>query len=139
MKILIADDDFVSRTKLEALLSAYGDCQTAKNGDEAIEMFEKAYKESAGYNLITMDIDMPGMNGHEVVNRIRQWEAQNDAFRQNKEVKILMTTGMRSRTDLVASFREGCEGYLRKPVTPESIEQALAKIGVCKPVEIENS
>ena len=35
MKILIVEDDFVSRTKVEALLSLYGNCDTAEDGDQA--------------------------------------------------------------------------------------------------------
>ena len=72
MKILIADDDFVSRSKLEALLSEYGDCDTAEDGDQAMAMFQKAYLASDGYDLITLDIDMPGANGHDVLKKMKE-------------------------------------------------------------------
>ncbi len=137
MKILIVDDDFVSRRKLEALLSVYGECDIAEEGSQGYEMFEKSHDYSSGYDLVTMDIEMPGMSGHEVLRKIREWEEANDVYRHGGAAKILMATSMQSRTDIMSSLREGCEGYLRKPITPENLEEALAKIGINKPDHIE--
>jgi len=137
MKILIVDDDFVSRSKLEALLSAYGDCDTAENGREGFELFQKSHEDSSCYDLITMDIDMPGISGHEVLAIIRKWEEANEIYKQGGNVKILMATSMQSNTDIMTSFREGCEGYLKKPITPESLEEALDKIGINKADYVE--
>ncbi len=137
MKILIVDDDFVSCSKLEALLSVYGECDIAEDGSQAFEMFEKSHENSPGYDLVTMDIEMPGMSGHEVLRKIREWEEANDIYKHGENAKILMVTSMLSRTDIMSSFREGCEGYLRKPITPENLEEALAKIGINKPGHVE--
>jgi two-component system, chemotaxis family, chemotaxis protein CheY len=130
MRILIVDDDFVSRTKLEALLSEYGDCDAAEDGQQAIDMFEQAHDQSAGYDLITMDIDMPGMSGHEVLSRIREWEETHEVYKQGQNARVLMSTSMQSRTDIMSSFRAGCEGYLKKPITPEKLTEALASIDI---------
>jgi len=137
MKILIVDDDFVSRSKLEALLSVYGDCETAENGNQAFEMFQKSCENSSSYDLITMDIDMPGMSGHEVLSKIREWEEARNLCKHRGNVKILMATSMQSRTDIMSSFREGCEGYLKKPITPENLAEALDKIKIDKPDNAE--
>jgi two-component system chemotaxis response regulator CheY len=134
MRILVADDDLVSRTKLEVLLEAHGQCDTAKDGDQAWDSFQKAHQESKPYDLITMDIDMPGMNGHEVVAKIRQWEKENTSYETSKEAKILMVTSMQSRTDAIASFREGCECFIRKPIKPDDLTEALEKLGILKSV-----
>ena len=131
MKILIVDDDFVSRAKLQALLNTYGDCETAENGNQAFEMFTKTHKDSAKYDLITMDIDMPGMNGDEVLKKIRDWEDSNNIHIHNGEnVKVLMVTSMNTRKNIMASFRKGCEGFLPKPITPENLTKALNAIGI---------
>ena len=84
MRILIIDDDFVSRSKLEALLTVYGDCDTAEDGNKGFEMFEKSHKDSSSYDLITMDIDMPGISGHEVLSKIREWEEANEIYKQGQ-------------------------------------------------------
>ncbi len=130
MRILIVDDDFVSRAKLGALLCDYGVCFVAGDGHQALDMFEKAHDQSVNYDLITMDIDMPGMSGHEVLSRIREWEEAHHVYQQGHCAKVLMSTSLQSRTDIVSSFREGCEGYLRKPVTPEKLAEALAAIDI---------
>ena len=128
MRILVVDDDLVTRTKLETLLGACGECDTAEDGDQAWELFQKAHRESRPYGLITMDIDMPGMNGHEVVTKIRKWEKENTNIAADKEAKVLMITSMQSRTDAIASFREGCERFLRKPIKPDDLDWALGRI-----------
>ena len=130
MRILIVDDDYVSRTKLKALLSAYGDCDTVPNGAMAVEMFTTAHAENVPYDLISMDVNMPGNRGQDVVKQIRDWEDQNRIPQQGKEVKVLMVTVMNTAQDIVSSFRQGCEGYLVKPVTPDSLRKALVQIGI---------
>jgi len=139
MRILIVDDDFVSRTKLDALLSEYGNCDVAEDGYQALAMFEQAHGQSAPYGLITMDIAMPGMSGHEVLCKIREWEEAHHIYKQGHTAKILMSTSLQNRTDIMSSFREGCEGYLRKPITPEKLSEALATIGICRPTEVADS
>ena len=134
MKILVVDDDFVTRTKLLTLLEPYGHCDGAQNGDEALKKFKDAHEKSEPFKLITMDIDMPGMNGHEVVEKIRNWESENNSYENSTEAKILMVTSMQSRTDLIGSFSEGCEWFLKKPITPEDLEESLAKISIPKPI-----
>lgn len=93
----------------------------ADDGEQALEMFRKAYLHSEGYDLITLDIDMPGLNGHEVLKRIREYVPQIKEYKQGKEPKILMVTNMKSHTDYTYSLREGCEGYLRKPIRPQNL------------------
>lgn len=138
MRILIVDDEFVSRAKLQALLSDYGDCETAEDGCQALAMFEEAHRQSCSYNLITMDIDMPGMSGHEVLGSIREWEETHQVYSESKRAKILMSTSMKSRTDIISSFRGGCEGYLRKPITSAKLAEALDSIGIFRPGQVTN-
>ena len=124
MRILVVDDDYVSRVKLKALLSKYGECDSAPDGKTALHLFEKAHAESVPYNLISLDIDMPDMRGQEVLRKIREWEEKNKV-KFSQEVKVLMITVMDDAPDVVSSFKEGCESYLNKPITPEKIENAL--------------
>ena len=136
MKILIVDDDCVIQTKLQILLSEYGDCDTAENGDQALKMFREAYASDLPYDLISMDINMPGMNGHEVVVKIREYEDTNKD--NSHRTKILMSTAMQSCTDIMSSFREGCEAYILKPVTPENLAEPLGKMEIAIPSPSED-
>lgn len=130
MRILIVDDDYVSRTKLKALLSSYGDCDTAPSGKLAFEMFKAAYEEDLPYELITMDVDMPEERGQAIVKKIREWEAAEKIHLRGTEARILMVTVMSAAKEVVSSFRQGCEGYLVKPVTPDKLREALLQIGL---------
>jgi two-component system chemotaxis response regulator CheY len=128
MRILIVDDDYVSRVKLSKLLSAYGHCDSSPNGDIAIRLFESAYEESVPYELVTMDIEMPDMIGQEVVTRFRELE-KSWAIAPDAVTKILMVTAKRTVRDIASSYYEGCDGYVTKPTKPDDLYQALAKIG----------
>ncbi len=128
MRILVVDDDYVSRMKLKALLTAYGDCDTAQNGESALKSFKTAHKEKFHYQLITMDIEMPDMTGQVVVHDIRKWEEANN-INESQKTKILMVTIKSNMKDIMSAFEEGCEWYLSKPVTPENLAVAMAKVG----------
>ncbi|HBA86218.1 MAG TPA: response regulator [Verrucomicrobia bacterium] len=125
MRILIVDDDYVSRTKLKALLSAYGDCDAVYDGQIAFDFFIKAWDDHAPYGLITMDVDMPGARGQDVVDRLRSWEADKQCYKSDKEAKILMVSAMKDADSVVKSFSKGCENYLIKPITPADLQKAM--------------
>ena len=129
MRILIVDDDYVSRTKLSNLLAAYGQCDNAPNGEIAVKLFEVAHKELVPYDLITMDIVMPNMTGQDTVQALRAIE-KKVCLTAEKETKILMVTGTRSPKDILSSYYEGCNGYLTKPYNLNDVQKALADLGI---------
>jgi len=133
MRVLVVDDDYVSRSKLKAVLSSFADCDAAPDGEIALKMFQKAHEESVPYDLITMDIDMPGMSGQDVIQQIRQWEHEHQVCQQGKEAKILMVTVKSDPRSIVTSFRDGCEWYLIKPVTKEKVLDAFERVGLVAP------
>jgi CheY-like chemotaxis protein len=131
IRILIVDDDYICRTQYKALLQRYGDCDSAPNGKIAMELIEKAYEEEVPYQLITVDIDMPEMSGHALIQSIRDFEkSKADAGKGAPEVKILMISAKRDASNVMSSFREGCEGYLCKPINAERIEDVLKIINI---------
>ena len=129
MRSLVVDDDYVSRTKLKTLLSPYGDSDAVPTGDIALRMFQIGHDEKIPYDLITMDIDMPGLKGQDVVKKIWQWEKAREIY-MTDQVKILMVTVKNDSENIISSFKEGCDGFLIKPVTPDKLSQALAKMGI---------
>ena len=127
LKILVVDDEYVSLVKLQSLLSSYGDCYAATHGNQAITMFKKAHKELKPYDLITMDINMPEIQGQDVIEKIRLWESVN---RVSKRVKIIMVTAMKDVPSIHNAFNKGCEAYLVKPINKENISKALSKLSL---------
>lgn len=74
MRILIVDDDKHLRILLSSCLNSIGQCETANNGRIAIEKFIQAYTEGNPYSFITMDNQMPVLDGLCAINTIRSFE-----------------------------------------------------------------
>lgn len=129
MRILIVEDDLLGRIILRKLLSSRGECDMAVNGREAVEAFRMAWDEFKPYDLICMDILMPEMDGVEALKAIRGFEEERGIFGQAR-VKVIMITGKDDSKTVLASFREGCEGYVVKPVEKENLEKQIKELGL---------
>ncbi len=128
MRILIADDEFVSRKKAQKILSQYGECDVACNGAEALEAFLHASQEKQPYDAITMDIQMPEKDGIETLKEIRKWEEAND-IPIGTGVKIVMLTASNASRAILDSFKEGCESFIVKPFDKKKLITALEDLG----------
>ena len=126
MKILVVDDEVVSREKLGLLLSAYGDCDSAESGEKALEMFRRARDEAHPYGLITMDIEMPRMSGQEAIARMREMEDAGPG----PKAKILMVSVTTDVRAVISSFKNGCDGYIIKPFAEEKVREVLFSCGI---------
>ena len=116
LKILIADDSKTIRKIMRLQLEEMGHTIVAEanNGHEAIEMY---FKHSP--DLITMDMQMPDMNGLEAVTKIKKID---------KKVKIIMITAHGQKDLVVGSIKQGVSDYLLKPITAEKLEESIKKI-----------
>ncbi|MGE4551495.1 MAG: response regulator [Desulfovibrionaceae bacterium] len=129
MRILVVDDEMVARTKAEILLSAYGRCETADTGGQALALAARALEAGDPFGLITVDINMPDMQGQELVKGLRGLEERHPGNGAGP-AKILMITAMDDLNNMSASFWQGCQGYLVKPLTPQNLLNALELINV---------
>ena len=120
MRILIAEDDLVSRNFLHRFLGQYGDCDLVVDGLEALEAFLIALKDQAPYQLICLDIMMPKADGVKTLKGIRDLEKQYGIAPENR-AKIIMTTAL-AEADLVQrAFAYGCEAYATKPIDTQRL------------------
>lgn len=129
MKILLVEDDFVSRKILLRTLQPMGECDMACNGMEAWTAFQAAQKEGAPYSLVLLDIMMPEMDGSEVLRRIREYEETSGLY-GTARARIAMATGYGSKDNILASFKGQCDGFIRKPYTPATILSDLRRQGL---------
>lgn len=130
MKILIVEDDFISRTKLQKILSFYGECHTAVNGEEALQAFKLAHDSQDPYAFVTLDIKLPDLSGQEIIKQIREWEKAHQIPEQDRECVILMVSAMEDSKNIMSAFKDGCEGYIVKPFDKAKIEKELRKLGL---------
>ena len=129
MKVLIVEDDFTSRLTLQKLIAAYGETHIAVNGLEAMDAFVAALREGQPYDLICLDIMMPELDGHKVLQRIRQMEEEK-GINSSNGVKIIMTTALDDPTNVVAAFKSLCDAYLVKPVSKAKLLDYLRSFGL---------
>lgn len=129
MKYLVIDDELVSRGKAQLLLSKHGHCDAAASGVEGYEMFIKAHESGAPYDAITLDIQMPDMDGMEVLKKIRKWE-EGKKLIMNDGVKIIMLTAKKTSKHVLSSFRHGCEAFIIKPFDEEKLCEALKSLSL---------
>ena len=128
MRCLIVEDDATSRKLLQAFLAEHAECSVAANGQEAIETFEGALF-TGPFDLICLDIMMPGMGGREALTEIRKIEAEYGIGGLDG-VKVIMTTALDDSNNIFGSFREGCEAYVVKPVSKDNLIAEIEKLGL---------
>ncbi|OGT96446.1 MAG: hypothetical protein A2X80_13320 [Geobacteraceae bacterium GWB2_52_12] len=127
MKALIVDDVEMNRELLAIFLEGRAAVAFAESGEEALTLVSEALKSDAYFDLICMDIFMPGMDGHETLKRIREMEEESDG----KRAIAFMVTGSSSPDDMFdALIQGGCDDYLTKPLMQQSFNDLLVKHGL---------
>lgn len=127
MKILIVEDDFPSRKFMGLLLKKYGEVEFAVNGTEAVEKFRNALMDKKPFDIIFLDIMLPNMDGHGVLNSVKSLEEENDIFGFDG-VKIVMTSALDDNVNIKSAFREQCDAYLTKPINSDKIKNVMESL-----------
>ena len=127
MKILLAEDDFVTRKFMVNFLSKYGECDVTVDGMEAVDAFMMALEDGEPYDLVCLDIMMPVMDGYQALVGIRNLEKERGISEDNA-VKVIMTTALNEERNVNRAFELGCTVYSGKPIDQEKFEQVLTKL-----------
>lgn len=129
MKILLAEDDFVTRKSMANFLSKYGECDVTVDGMEAVDAYLMALEDGEPYDLVCLDIMMPVMDGYQALVGIRNLEKERN-IPAEQAAKIIMTTALSEEKNVKMAFELGCTIYSGKPIDKERFEQALQKLGL---------
>ena len=118
MKFLVVDDFATMRRIVRNLLkeSGYVNVEEAEDGAVALGLL-KADK----FDFVISDINMPNMNGFELLRQIRTELAL-------KTIPVLMVTAEAKKEDIVNAAQCGASGYIVKPFTKATLEEKLNKI-----------
>jgi DNA-binding NtrC family response regulator len=113
-KILVIDDEPILRDSLEVALEASGyEVRTARSGEEGLELFQRENPD-----LILLDHWLPGMNGDEVLRKIKEIDS---------EVPVMIMTAQGSIELAVNSMKSGAFDFLVKPFGLDQIEALIKK------------
>lgn len=121
--ILIVEDDRELREALSTTLEIAGyNCVTADSAESAIPILEKKVVE-----LVVSDVNMPGMNGHELLEYIH---------RQFPGIPAMLITAYGQISDAVSAMQSGAVDYIVKPFEPsvliESVKRVLGSVNASK-------
>jgi diguanylate cyclase (GGDEF)-like protein len=115
MRVLIADDDPITRRLLEAFLQKWGwEIDVASDGAEAWRALQK----ENGPRLALLDWTMPGMDGLDVCRELRRRERQPYVY-------TLLLTAKQEKQEIVAGLDAGADDYLTKPFDPDELHARL--------------
>ena len=119
MRVLVVDDNATNRRLLEGMLSSFGMRPTAvADGRQALTELARACQSGQPYGLAVLDVQMPGMDGFELAERMGQ-----DAELATTTVVMLTSEGQRGHAARCLSL--GLAGYLMKPVSPSDLLDAI--------------
>ncbi len=121
-RILGVDDNQTNRLVLTRMIEGFG-CRvdTVAGAGKAIEMLCNAHRAGDPYQVILLDMQMPGMDGEQAARAIK-----SDPL--IKEVKIIVLTSMGQRGDAIRLEALGCSAYLLKPVKQQMMFDALSAV-----------
>jgi len=127
MKILVADDDAVSRRLLEGMLSGSGDdVVLASDGQEAWEVLQT----EAPPAMALLDRQMPHLSGVEVCRKVRETPALTLVY-------VILVTSMDRKEDVVEGLDAGANDYVTKPFDRDEL-RARVEVGR-RVVELQSS
>ena len=117
IKLLLVEDDenlaYMEKSSFEDIIGGY-EVKTAINGKDGLEVWKNFQPD-----VVVSDIDMPIMDGIEMVKKIR--EIDGDTI-------ILFTTGLTSPKDLKAGYAAGANNYIKKPFVPEELDAHIQSL-----------
>ena len=117
LSILVAEDDDINQKMITRMLEKGGHKVTvAGNGNEALDAIEKLR-----FDIVLMDVQMPGMDGLEVTGILRERERVSGGH-----IPVIAITAFAFREDMERCLQAGMDGYISKPVRKEELFEAIS-------------
>ena len=118
LRVLLAEDNELNILYAKALMEQWNvRVDVAKDGLEALQHFE-----NAEYDVVLLDVQMPNMDGLEVLGRIRRKD-------RGREQRVYMVTAFADEQTRVEAARAGANGFVAKPFDPSELKGVLASVG----------
>lgn len=117
--VLVVEDNMVNQLLVVNLLKrfGFGQVDTAGNGRDALQKLEQR-----SYDLVLMDIQMPGMDGYEVTRQLR-----GSGKDSTRNVPVIALSGDASDKEKAKAADAGMNDYVPKPYTPQELKEVIAR------------
>ena len=125
MRVLVVDDDPVQVALITQLVEIF-EVDHVSSGDEAFELFQHGHREGTPYQLMFMDLMMPGLDGYMLLEAIRSQESQQYL----PKLYAIVISGKSVQTGMTEGLNDQCDDYLVKPVDSEMILRSLQNLAL---------
>lgn len=119
IRVLLADDHRIVREGLKQVLADAPDIQVAAEAVDGDEVLRQVAADAAGFDVVLLDIAMPGRDGLEVLQALR---------RDQPKLPVLMLSTYPERQYAVRCIKLGAAGYLNKGADPDAMIAAVRKV-----------
>ncbi|MEM1071048.1 MAG: response regulator [Planctomycetota bacterium] len=128
--ILLVEDDAGDQELTRRALASGGlsvDLRIVGDGEEALEYLHRVGRyfdaiDSPRPDLILLDLNMPRMNGRELLDEIRQSP-------ELEGIPVVVLTTSRQEVDILESYNLGCNSYIQKPIDVDQFIDAVQQLG----------
>lgn len=119
-RTLVVDDNDINTMVMKGLLKKFGiAADTVNSGEEALK---KLCTPEAPYDLVFMDCEMPGLNGYQTTEKLREWEKETN---QSNHYTICALSAHAISDHKDTCLKAGMNTFLSKPVTVENLQSIL--------------
>ena len=115
--VLIVDDSIIMRHTLREMLSSFEEFEVTGEAGTTTEALSAI--ENSAYDIITLDIAMPGENGIKIIPALKA---------KLPEAKIVMVSSMTQKRMVFEALSKGADRYIMKPVTRETIRKSMESL-----------
>lgn len=119
-RVMVVDDEADMRMALRLFLQNNGhEVEEAENGEDAL----KKLSNGAMFDLVLMDMRMPGMDGLQTLTQLRE---------TRKDLPVIMVTGYGSVDQTAEVLEKGANGYITKPFQHQELRDAMSRVGMAE-------
>lgn len=122
-KVLLVDDNSMTINLISTMLKSHGvtNLQASFHGHDALKKINEAREESAPFDMVFLDWNMPDISGYEVLSQCRQ-NSQND------RTAFIMLTAENQKRSVLEALKAGATSYIIKPLSQDDLGKRLSQV-----------